>query len=93
VGGCPGIRQFVASDRAAPDAIYFSSTTGAATRLIVGDFSNYLIARRQGMTVELVPHLTSTGSNLPQGRRGWFAWARIGGGVVNSAAFKIQLNT
>lgn len=71
----------------------FSSTTGAATRLIVGDFSNYLIARRQGMTVELVPHLTSTGSNLPQGRRGWFAWARIGGGVVNSSAFKIQLNT
>jgi HK97 family phage major capsid protein len=71
----------------------FSSTTGAATRLIVGDFENFVIARRQGMTVELVPHLTSTGANLPQGRRGWFAWARIGGGVVNSSAFKIQLNT
>ena len=71
----------------------FSSTTGAATRLIVGDFSNYVVARRAGMTVELVPHLTSTGSNLPQGRRGWFAWARIGGAPVNASAFKIQLNT
>jgi len=71
----------------------FSSTTGAATRLIVGDFSNYVIARRAGMTVELVPHLTSTGNNLPQGRRGWFAWARIGGAPVNASAFKIQLNT
>ncbi len=71
----------------------FSSTTGAATRLICGDFSNYVIARRAGMTVELVPHLTSTGSNLPQGRRGWFAWARIGGAPVNASAFKIQLNT
>jgi HK97 family phage major capsid protein len=71
----------------------FSSTTGAATRLIVGDFSNYVVARRAGMTVELVPHLTSTGSNLPQGRRGWFAWARIGGAPVNASAFKVQLNT
>jgi HK97 family phage major capsid protein len=71
----------------------FSSTTGAATRLICGDFSNYVVARRAGMTVELVPHLTSTGSNLPQGRRGWFAWARIGGAPVNASAFKIQLNT
>ena len=71
----------------------FSSTTGAATRLIVGDFSNYVVARRAGMTVELVPHLTSTGNNLPQGRRGWFAWARIGGAPVNASAFRIQLNT
>jgi HK97 family phage major capsid protein len=71
----------------------FSSTTGSANRLIVGDFSNYLVAKRRGMEIELVPHLTSTGNNRPNGTRGWFATARIGGGVVNTSAFKIQINT
>jgi HK97 family phage major capsid protein len=35
----------------------FSSTTGASSRLVRGDFSNYVVVRRTGMTVELVPHL------------------------------------
>ena len=71
----------------------FTGTTGSESRLVVGDLDNYVIARRQGMTVELVPHLVSGGSNRPEGRRGWFAWARIGGNVVNASAFKILLNS
>ncbi len=71
----------------------FSSTTGAANRLVVGDFSNYVIARRTGMTVELVPQLFSTGNGRPNGTRGWFAHARIGGASVNDTAFRLQANT
>lgn len=70
----------------------FSGTTGKENRLVVGDFSNYLIARRGGMSVELVPHLFHTGNNRPSGQRGWFAWARIGGDSVNDAAFRLLQN-
>jgi predicted phage gp36 major capsid-like protein len=45
------------------------------------------------MTVELVPHLFSTTTNYPSGTRGWFAYARIGGGVVNTSGFRLLVNT
>jgi HK97 family phage major capsid protein len=71
----------------------FTGTTGAANLLVVGDFRNYLIARRGGMSVELVPHLfDTTASNRPTGQRGWFAYARIGGGVVNTLGFRLLQN-
>lgn len=70
----------------------FTGTTGKENRLVVGDFSNYLIARRGGMSVELVPHLFHTANNRPSGQRGWFAWARIGGNSVNPAAFRLLQN-
>jgi HK97 family phage major capsid protein len=70
----------------------FIDTTGKANRLIVGDWSNYLIARRGGMSVELVPHMFHLSNNRPSGQRGWFAWARIGGDSVNDAAFRLLQN-
>ena len=70
-----------------------TSTAANSGLVVVGDFQNYLIARRTGMSVELVPHLFSTGNNLPMGQRGWFAYARIGGGVINTAAFRLLVNT
>lgn len=71
----------------------FTGTTGAANICVVGDFSNFKIARRQGMQVELVPQLFATANNLPSGQRGWFAYARIGGKIVNNAAFQVLVNT
>jgi HK97 family phage major capsid protein len=71
----------------------FSATTGAANRLVCGDFSSYVVARRTGMTAELVPHLFSTGNGRPTGSRGFFAYARIGGASVDDAAFRCQANT
>lgn len=70
----------------------FTGTTGTENRLVVGDFSNYVIARRGGMSVELVPHIFGTTSNRPTGQRGWFAWARIGGNSVNDNAFRLLQN-
>jgi HK97 family phage major capsid protein len=71
----------------------FTGTTGAEARAVVGDFSNYVIARRQGMNVELVPQLFDVTNNRPTGQRGWFAYARIGGNSVNDAGFRLQVNS
>lgn len=66
----------------------FSTATGS-NMLVVGDFSNYLVAQRAGMSVELVPHLFGTSNNYPTGQRGWYAWARVGGNTVNDNAFRL----
>lgn len=55
--------------------------------LILGDFSNYVIADRRATTVEFIPHLFATGNNRPSGQRGWYAWQRVGADSVNDGAF------
>ena len=66
-------------------------TTGSATAnyvAIFGDLSNYVIADRIGLTVELVPHLF--GSNRrPTGQRGWIAWYRVGADSVNDGGMRM----
>ncbi len=71
----------------------FTSTTGHQNVLVVGDFSNYVIGRRTGMSVEMVPHLFSTTTNLPNLQRGWLAYARVGADVVNTSAFRLLNQT
>jgi HK97 family phage major capsid protein len=61
---------------------------------VYGDFSNYVIYDRLGVTVDFIPHLfqqTTAGSGFgrPTGQSGWFAYYRAGATVVNSAAFKV----
>jgi HK97 family phage major capsid protein len=60
---------------------------------VVGDFRNYVVARRGGMNVELVPQLFDVTTGRPTGRRGWFAYARIGGGVTTTKSFKLVNQT
>ncbi len=83
-------RQVVLSDYAPS---YAGVTTGASNILVLGDFSNFLVAQRVGMSVELVPHLFSTGANRPSGQRGWFAYARHGANSVNDLGFRLLVNT
>ena len=71
----------------------FTATTGAANLLIVGDWSNFLVAQRAGMSVENVPHLFDVTNNRPTGQRGWFAWARIGSDSINDLGFRILQNS
>ena len=71
----------------------FTGTTGAANILVVGDFSNFVVAQRAGMTVELVSHLFGTTNNRPTGQRGWFAYARHGFDSVNDNGFRLLQNT
>lgn len=56
--------------------------------LIYGDFENYVIADRIGMTVEFIPHLVGT-NRRPTGQRGWYAYYRVGADSVNDAAFRM----
>ncbi len=79
--------------RESPYFTDFTSTTGPQNVLVVGDFSNMVIARGRGMQVELVPHLLSLTTNLPNGQRGWFAHARVGSNVVNTAGFRLLNQT
>lgn len=71
----------------------FTGTTGHVNYMVVGDWSNYLIAQRAGMTVELVPHLFGVTTGRPLGERGWFAYARVGGDVVNTSGFRLLNQT
>jgi HK97 family phage major capsid protein len=74
------------------EAMAGSIAAGATTSLaVIGDFSNFVIADRVGMTVEFIPHLFGTASptSRPTGQRGWFAYYRVGSGVVNTKAFKV----
>lgn len=66
------------------------TTSGAAHNysLIFGDFSNFVIARRLGMTVELIPHLFGA-NRRPTGQRGWVAWYRVGSDSINDNAFRM----
>jgi HK97 family phage major capsid protein len=69
-------------------------TTTAEGQAIVGDFSNFVVARNGGMSVELVPQLfqqvtAGTGPAVPTGQRGWFAYARIGSDSSNTAGFRL----
>lgn len=56
---------------------------------VLGDFQNYVIADRIGMTIEFIPHLFSTTNGRPTGQRGWFAYYRTGADSVNDAAFRM----
>lgn len=40
---------------------------------VLGDFDNYVIADRIGMTVEFIPHLMGA-NQRPAGQRGWYAY-------------------
>ena len=56
--------------------------------LAFGDFSNFVIADRIGMTVEFIPNLVGA-NRRPTGQKGWFAYYRTGSGVVNAAGLRL----
>lgn len=56
--------------------------------LVFGDFDNYVIADRIGMSVEFIPHLFGA-NQRPTGQRGWFATVRHGADSVNDGAFRM----
>lgn len=71
----------------------FTGTTGVAGLTVVGDFSNFVVAQRAGMSVELIPHLFGTTNARPTNERGFFATARHGFDSVNDNAFRLLQNT
>jgi HK97 family phage major capsid protein len=65
-----------------------STLTTGTKPAVLGDFSNFLIADRVGLSVEYVPHLLSTGGPFPRGGRAYFAYWRTGSGVLVTNAFR-----
>jgi HK97 family phage major capsid protein len=67
-----------------------TTTTALDNVLVFGNFNNYVIVDRVGLTVELVPHLFGT-NHRPTGARGLYAYWRVGGDVVGpeQASFRL----
>lgn len=75
--------------RNAYEAEAMTSTVSAADDvLIYGDFQNYVIADRVGMSIEFIPHLVGA-NQRPTGQRGWYAYYRVGADSVNDDAFRM----
>jgi HK97 family phage major capsid protein len=72
-------------DGVLPDAAATADNFG----LLFGDFSNFVIVDRVGLSVELVPHLFAEANNRPNGQRGFYAYFRTGADVVNTAGIKV----
>jgi HK97 family phage major capsid protein len=73
-------------------------TTATEGYAVVGDFSNYVVARRGGMSVELIPQIfqqATAGSayGMPSGQRGWFAYSRIGASSANDLGFRLLVSS
>lgn len=64
-----------------------SATTSGTVLLILGDFSQYLIVDRIGMSVEYVQNVVD-GNGLPTGQRGIIAYKRVGADVTDVNAFR-----
>jgi len=73
----------------AMDATWDGTETADNYVLLYGNFQNFVIADRIGMTVEFIPHLFGGTGQRPTGKRGWFAYCRMGSDVVNPNAFRL----
>jgi len=89
-------------NRAVYESPYMPTTTTVTTATegyaIVGDFSNYVVAKRGGMSVELIPQIfqqATAGSayGMPSGQRGWFAYSRIGASSANDLGFRLLVSS
>jgi HK97 family phage major capsid protein len=72
-------------------------TTTGSTVLTIGDFNQFLIADRTGMSVELIPHLFGGSNRFPTGQRGLYMYWRntskvlTPGTLANSAFVSLKL--
>jgi HK97 family phage major capsid protein len=70
-----------------------SVVSTGANILLAGNFKEYYIIDRVGMSVVYDPLVRSTGNGRPTGQAGWFAFWRVGADVVDPDAFRmLQLN-
>lgn len=66
-----------------------SVVTSAKKIAVFGDFSNFLIVDRIGMSVELIPQVFDTTNNRPTGQRGIYAIWMNNSTVLVDASFKV----
>lgn len=80
-----------AYEASAMDGAWDVAATANNYIAVLGDFRNYVIADRIGMSVETIQHVVDGDGKLT-GQRGLLAWWRVGGDSVNDAAFTLLDN-
>jgi len=74
----------------ASSGITATLTTGNKVA-VLGDFSQFLIVDRIGLSTEFIPHMFNVANNLPSGERGIFAYWRVGSAALFTNAFRTFL--
>jgi HK97 family phage major capsid protein len=70
-----------------------SVVTTGGNILLAGNFEQYVVVDRVGMSIMYEPMVKSTGNGRPTGQAGWFAFWRVGADVTDVDAFRLlQLN-
>jgi len=70
-----------------------SAVTTAGLVLLAGDFSQYYIVDRIGMSIQYNPMVMGRTNSRPTGEAGWFIFWRVGADVADVGAFRLlQLN-
>lgn len=86
----PELIGYPAHEASAMDSI--TGDTGLTTAdeiLLLGDFGQFLIVDRVGMSVELVPHLFGSSNRFPTGQRGIVAVWRNSSVILADNAFRL----
>lgn len=65
------------------------TTTTGSKIAVAGDFSQYAIVDRVGMTVMYEPMVKDSATARPTGQAGWFAYWRVGADAVVPGAFRV----
>ncbi|HEX4521657.1 MAG TPA: phage major capsid protein [Gaiellaceae bacterium] len=65
------------------------TSTGGEYIAVLGDFEQFLVVDRIGMSVEFIPHLFDTGTGYPLGSRGLYAYWRNSSQVLTANAFRV----
>lgn len=86
----PGERWYAKRVVESDDAPSAATTTVKDPEILFGDFSQYVIVDKPGsFAVEYIPHLFNTSNNLPDGRRGYYAYWRTGADCTLTSAFRL----
>jgi HK97 family phage major capsid protein len=68
----------------------FGAAQGVGSKTAVfGDFSQYLIVDRVGVSLMYEPMVKGVGGILPNGQAGWYMFWRVGANVSTVNAFRV----
>ena len=67
-----------------------SSVASGALEAIVGDFGQFLIVDRVGVSMIYDPLVQGTGGILPSGQAGWFMFWRVGSNLTTVNGFRVM---
>jgi len=84
-------RPYVENSAIDPASAINAAATASNRVLFVGDWRNYVILDRVGLSVAFVGPgiLQNTANNRPDGRVGWYAYWRTGADVLTVEAFRM----